>query len=90
MQLEINETLGNLVMSLARMRLSDFLAPMHGESNRYANMLICIGKKNPAYTSSSLRVRLAVWVQQRRSGFYTKDLFSWQIKKQLLYWFIYS
>lgn len=58
---------------------------MHSESDRYANTLICIGKKNPAYTSSSLCVRLADWIQQRKSGFYTKDLFPWQIKKQLLY-----
>lgn len=54
---------------------------MNSESNRYVNMLICIGKKkNPAYTSSSLCVRLAEWVQQRKSGFYTNNLFSWQIK----------
>lgn len=54
---------------------------MNSESNRYVNMLLCIGKKNnPAYTSSSLCVRLAEWVQQRKSGFYTNDLFSWQIK----------
>ena len=84
MQLEINETLSNLVMSLARMHLSKFVATTHSESNRYANMLICIGKKNPAYTSSSLCVRLADWVQQRKSEFYNKDLLSWQIKKQLL------
>jgi len=75
MQLEINETLSNLLMSLARMHPSDFLAPIHSESNKYANMLICIGKKNSPYTSSSVCVRLADQVQQRKSEFYTKDVF---------------
>lgn len=71
-------------MSLAGMHLSDFLAPMHSESNSYANMLICIGKKTTAIPH-----RVCVLDGQTRSGrgkvdFYTKDLFSWQIKKQLL------
>lgn len=76
-------------MSLVRIHLSDFLAPVHSESNSHTKMLIYTGQKNPVYTSSSLCVRLADWIQERKNGLYTKDLFSWQIKKQLL-WFMYS
>lgn len=47
--------------------------------------LSVLAKKEPAYTSLSLRVRLADWVPEEKSGFCTKDLFSWQIKSQLLY-----
>lgn len=81
MQLEINETLGSLVTSLAGMRLSNLSATACAESNRYANTFICIGKnKNPAYTSWSLCVRLPDWVQQRKVDFAPKICFLGSLK----------